>query len=123
MVTEQTKNKDYEERAAILEFDAGMSRAEAELRAKQEIAIREAQKTIEKRRTEYEKKQQQYRSQHEQQLPQIPQNKRERIKAFQEKRDAIGEELRAETDKNRKDELFEQWMELNKQIIQLRKGA
>ena len=45
------------------------------------------------------------------------------IKSLQEKRNSIGEKMRAETDPELKDKLFGEWQDLNTQIIELRKES
>lgn len=119
---EETKNEDYEERAAIREFDGGQSKDKAEFYARLEIDVRNAQRNIQTRREKYKQKlQQNYNQQGQQQQP-IPQEKRSKIDALREKLEQTGNKMRAVTDSARKDELFGKWMEILNQILELRKA-
>lgn len=113
-------NYEFEERAAIREFEADQPRGEAEFYARQEIDVRKAQQNIQARR-EKDKQQLQHQGRQGQQQQLIPQEKRSKIKALQEKLEQTGNKMRAETDSARKDELFSQWIEILNQIIELRK--
>ncbi len=122
MTAEKVDNDEFEERAATLEFEAGMPRAEAELRAGQEIVVRNTQANIHVRREEHKQQLRQDHNQQGQQQQLIPQEKRSGIKALQDKLEQTGNKMRALTDSARKDELFGQWMEILNQIIELRKA-
>jgi len=121
MTAEKADNDEFEERAAIREFEAGQPRGEAEFYARQEIDVRKAQQNIQARREKDKQHTQQYRGQRGQQRQPVPQEKRSKIKALREKLEQTGNKMRAETDSARKDELFGRWKEILNQILELRK--
>jgi len=115
----QNKIDDFEERAAIREFDDDQPRGTAEFFAHKEIDAKKAQEECLKRKLEYEKKQ------NEQKKLQrtSSQSKNQQRLELQNQRDEVGEKMRAEKEPKRKDELFAEWMRLTTQIIELRKGV
>jgi hypothetical protein len=96
-VPEETfKDEDFEERAAIREFEGDLPRGQAEFFAHEEIAVRV-----------------------EVQRPPVP--KKQELQYLQALRNEVGKQMRVETDEKRKDELRAEWFKLCEQIIELRK--
>lgn len=89
------ENYEIEERAAIREFDGHLSASDSEDFAADDIQQREKELTVE--------------------------GIKNLIKELQEKREKIGKEIMALKESERKKVLFEQWMQINKRILDLRK--
>ena len=120
MVPEQTKDYEFEERAAIREYDGNLPRGTAEFFARQEIEVRKAQDNIRERKGNAGPKE----SKIAKAIDDWPsKTAKKQIMALQEERNQIGKKMRAEKDPARHRELFNQWMELCGQIIEARKES
>ena len=93
---------DFEERAAIREFDAGFGRERAEQLAAADIQEREF----------YQDK-----------VGRTQLRQSADVAELRRQRDAIGRQMRMADNQKDKDELFRQWMELTSRIIDLRKES
>ncbi len=91
-----TDSVEYQERAAIREFDGGLAKPKAELLATEDIAQRA-----------------------DQQLQKEPQLKT--LQDYRDYRDQVGKAFRSEQDPERKARLFSKWMDLNGQILEIKK--
>lgn len=117
------EKEDFEERAAIREFDGDQPRGTADFFAREEIGVRKAKYNATARREQCQKNLQQQTKQPQTSPPAINSQCRQQIQALREKRDAIGNKMRAEKNAALKDKLFDEWMGLNGQIIELRKDV
>ena len=97
-------NEDYEERAAIGEFDGGLPRDEAEAKAMVEIAERKKDKTI-------------------QPPSQGRTGKRKRLAALLKERDGFSKEMAATDDPGQVKELAVEWQKICMEIIELRRES
>jgi len=118
MAAEQMKDYEFEERAAIREYDGDLPEGTANFFARQELDARKAQDGIRKRKRDAA-------GAKENKITEAAdgpaKTAKEQIATLQEKRDRVGKEMRALKKSPCKDELFGEWMELCGQIIELRK--
>ena len=100
---------EYQERAAIREFDGGFDRIEANQLALIDIKERNSSDKAE-------------RQEQENQQPKIERSsqKQEQLEALRQERELISKKMKIETDQARKDQLFKDWMDLNNQIMDIR---
>jgi len=131
----ESENEDYEfeERAAIREFEGDQPRGTAEFFAREEIMARTAQQGCLTYRQQYEEEQKQIeadrkiaREANEQrkiQQTKYRQPEKQEIQLLMDQREKIGKQMFSEIDEHKKKELFAKWLDLCKQIIELRKGA
>ena len=105
MLDQVWENEDLEERAAILEYDGGLAKDAAESRSTAEIADRAVKKQMPPP-----------------DVPDIrPQSKE--LTALVKQRNDLGEQMRAEKNRESKQQMLEQWTQLNYAIIELKKGV
>lgn len=91
----ESSDYEYEERAAIREFDSGLSREKAEALAAAEVRERSA--------------------------PQRKLDPRQQLAELIADRDRIGKLMRAEENSEQKNELMKKWLNLAHEIIELKK--
>jgi len=113
----ETQDEDYEfeERAAIREFEAGQPRDVAELLARDDIEARTAQQNCLNHRQQYRKEQQQNEPRKEQQ----PVPKKQELQSLRNRRDEVSKKMTAEKDPKRKNELFAEWKGLIQKIFEI----
>jgi len=116
----ETQDEDYEfeERAAIREFEADQPRNKAEFFARQEIQIRTVQQNTLSR-----KQQDRKRQQNEPKKIQQPKQKQplegQGLRELRDRRDEVSKKMTAEKDPKRKNELFTEWKELLQKIFKI----
>jgi len=103
MLDQVWENEDLEERAAIREYDGGLTRDLAESVSTKEIAARTVKKQMPP--------------------PEVIPPQSGEVTELINQRNKLGEKMRAETNRERKQEMFEQWTRFNHAIIELKKGV
>jgi shikimate kinase len=118
----ENEDYDFEERAAIREFDGDQPRGTAEFFAHEEIAARMAQQGCLARRKQNIKGTQEISRK-----PNRPiwnnQPERQELKDLLSRREKISGQMKTEKNEQKKKELLDEWMNLSRQIIELRKGS
>jgi len=113
---------EYQERAAIREFDGGFDRIEANQLALIDIKERNLSDKAERQK----QKIQQPKIERSSLAPAAPDasrgggQKQEQLEALRQKRELISKEMKAEADQARRDQLFKDWMDLNNQILDIK---
>ena len=114
----ENENDDFEERAAIREFDGCQPRGTAEFFAREEVLARTAQQGCLVR---HPRRIQNPVCKIRQSFP--AKSDSLKLQELMARRDELSSRMRAETNEQRKDELRTEWFDLCRQIIELRKGA
>lgn len=113
MKKEQANSYEYQERAAIRQFEAGAELLEANQLALMDIRERVPLDEARKRLAE-----QQLQAKHQQENP-----NEARIEQLQQERDVVRKAWMAEKEPRREAELKQKWLDLCTRIIELRKGT
>jgi len=98
MQQEKTDSYEFEERAAIREFDGGYPREKAEQLAAADLQERQTQRQEQQRH-----------------------DGRSRLQQLRDQRDQIGRQMRDTGESSQKNELFAEWQRLCTEIIELKK--
>ena len=121
----QDEDYEFEERAAIREYDGGDPRGRAEFFAREEIAARKAQDGIAARRAKGLLGNKGCNGI----LPTCREpgqgsgSNKQKIESLRVHRGIIGKQMRLLKDGAQKDELWRQWMAISEEIIELRKDS
>ena len=103
---------EYQERAAIRQFDGGCDQFEAN-----QLALID----IKERQLRQDQKQQQPAKR--QQPVKLPADRQSAIEELRRTAEITSKEMTAERDSEKKDKLFAEWMAIQQKIIDLKKGA
>lgn len=117
---QSSSDDEYEERAAIREFDGGFERFEANQLALIDLRKRKSKPDVDIRKAVEEQQQKEAESEVDDRQGST---KKKNIEQLRQKAKQVRKRMLAATDPQREKELFTEWMGIYSQIVEIKKGV